>query len=123
MKKTLYILLGFTLLSSLSHAEVVLRDGRISPEGIKSGVKVTCTDKKLEESVVNWFTGYSNIVKNLSKETELKVTQQTLASGLVVIRLNGYTETAKFSLQPSSGCGVSSYIETNSYSFAVKNQN
>ena len=120
MKNTLYILILITLFSSLSQAEVVLRNGTISPEGIKSGVKVTCTDKKLEESIINWFTGYSNIVKNLSKQAELKVTQQTLASGLVVIRLNGFKSATKYSLQPSSGCGVSSYVETTSYSFAEK---
>jgi hypothetical protein len=98
--------------SSFVSAEVVLRDGFIPPNGLKTGVKVTCSNENMERSLQNWYADYSESVAKNSTINDLRVTHTTSSSGLVNIRLEGFTFNVEYALQPAAGCGVSSYVES-----------
>lgn len=100
-----------TLLTTSASAEVILREGLISPEGIKTGVKVTCADENMESSLSDWYADYSALVRNSTDIRDLKVSHTTSASGFVSIKLSGYSTDVTYGLQPAAGCGVSSYLE------------
>jgi len=106
------LVLSILLFSQFSLAEVVLRDGFISPQGVKTGVKVSCQNEALETSVKTWFEDYERLIKKFDATKKVEVTKKTGASGLVVITLDGHDEKVHYSLQPSSGCGVNSFIQS-----------
>lgn len=112
MKAITLILPILFLFANFASAEVILRDGLITPEGIKTGVKITCENENIENSLKRWFEDYSLMVDRAGNINELKVTHTTYKSGLVNIRLTGHTDKLNYALQPAAGCGVNSFATT-----------